>query len=218
MTDNNAVPNCTGSNADNPECECYKPKSYYAEKLADNFKVLSNEKLKENLVNLASEARPFCMATLPCYSLKYRDYIECSVNVYNCLANTKFINDEIFVVNCPEKHSHVPCEEFKAECGIHISDYLYYEFKKISGLEGKAIPRIDLFYHPSKASTHYTNYTNYTNETSKSQSKSTKKKSSTGEIIGIIFAVILVFIVIGVVVYYVIKKREEKSKHNLLTK
>jgi len=221
MSNNNSV-NCTGTNADNPACECHMPKSYYREKLAPNFSKIENEKLRSALLDLAAEASPICINSLPCSKSKAHENASCLVDTYMCLANTRFITKDTYFIEYPEHHRTIiithtspvtngPVElspsQFKNRCRLLIDEYINYEKGKIPDLKIKPEEVFKLPSKPiTKASTHYT---------STAVSKPSKSKISTGAIIGIIFAVLVVIAVTGIGIYYFMKKRKEKHKQQL---
>lgn len=166
--------------------------------LANKYALMKDETLKIKLLELASKAPLYCRNLPECSHLANTGP-PCTVDIATCLANTRFINNGFYYVSCNNfpLETKLSCIEFKVKCASLIEEVLKTPELKVE-------------------TSKYTGHS-YTNQTSTAVSKPSKSKISTSAIIGIIFAVLVVIAAIGIGIYYLMKKRKEKAKNQLLS-
>lgn len=116
---------CSDENITSRICHCFRPRSYYDDKIKKHFSKVSNEILKETFVADFESVPPYCIGFLGCSKTEFKpkNIVPCEINTSICVANTEFINEGAFEVKCPENYVK-SCLKFVDSCTSKITTIL----------------------------------------------------------------------------------------------
>ena len=186
-------------------CDCFRPKSYYDDKIKKNFSALTNQTVRQAMIDSYETVPVYCIGITPCATSFYKPHNtqSCTTNISICIASTTFNNVGILDVTCPTNYTG-SCVNFSTKCKSEVQNIIE------KNTQTKASP---VKYTPSHVPTTPTVTPTPTPSPSHSHSQKISKPtlSNTGKILLYLgFGILLIVIIVVVVI--IIHKHKKKKK------
>lgn len=116
---------CSNVNTGSSICDCFRPKSYYDDKIKKNFSALTNQTVRQAMIDSYETVPVYCIGITPCATSFYKPHNiqSCNTNISICIASTTFNNVGILDVTCPTNYTG-SCVNFSTKCKSEVQNII----------------------------------------------------------------------------------------------